>query len=264
MQRLPGDERGRARERRRHGRIGEARATGHLEALLVPRLHRDGGAEQPALRGRDQFGRRHDLVDQTNLLCFLRGDVAALEQVRQRLGDADQPRHALRATAPWQQAHLHLGQAHEHPGIVRHHAVVAGETQLESAAERQPVDRGDPRLAAGLDLAQQLLQAAPEAVISLGRRVARSEAAEKFREVIAGDEAQLARGDDDTLDGGVGDDAIDDVGEFGLDLRPEDVHRAPRAVHRDERDAVRVDGDIEMLRHCSFTVCGLRRVRRAQ
>ena len=103
----------------------------------------------------EQLAGRHDLVHQAQLLRFRGGDVAAFEQERQRLRHADQARHALRAAAARQQADLDLGQADEGLRVVGHDAVMAGEAQLEAAAEREAVDRGDERLAAGLDPAQQ-------------------------------------------------------------------------------------------------------------
>ena len=81
--------------------------------------------------------------------------------------------------------------------VGRGDAVVAGEADLEAAAQRRAVDRGDDRLAAGLLAAEQLLQLA-ELLDELGgvRRVG----AQQHLEVGAGDEVGLARGDDDALD----------------------------------------------------------------
>ena len=53
-------------------------------------------------------------------------------------------RQALRAAGAGQDAELHLGQAELR--LRRGDAVVAGERELEAAAEREAADRGDQRL----------------------------------------------------------------------------------------------------------------------
>jgi len=60
-----------------------------------------------------------------------------------------QPRHALRATCARKQADLDLGQTDAGFFVVRDHAVVAGERELERAAEADAVNRRRERLAAG-------------------------------------------------------------------------------------------------------------------
>ncbi len=249
VQRLLRDLRARAREETGHRGIREAGPARNLVSLLVPGLHCARRAEQPAPRRGHEVRGRHQLVHEAHLLRLGPRDVAALEQVGQRLRDADQPRHALRAAAARQQADLHLRQADEHLRVVCHHAVVTGEAQLETAAERETVDCRDPRLAAGLDPSQQRLQAAREPLVGLRRRQARTEAAQELGQVVAREEARLARRDDRAPDRGVARDLVDDLRQFGLDFRPEHVHRTARAVHRDQGDAVRVDGQIEVLRH---------------
>ena len=56
--------------------------------------------------------------------------------------------------APGQQAELDLGEAELGLRIVEHHAVVAGERDLQTAAERGAVDRGDDGNAERLQAAQ--------------------------------------------------------------------------------------------------------------
>src|SRR6202042_622604 len=55
------------------------------------------------------------------------------------------------AAGAGKQADLYFRQPESGLRILRGDAVVTGESKLEPAAERSAVDRGDPRLAAGLD-----------------------------------------------------------------------------------------------------------------
>ena len=87
-------------------------------------------------------------------------DLLALEQELQRVARLHHARDALRAAGAGKQPDLHLGQADARLRIVGGDAMVAGEAQLEAAAERHAVDRRDPRLAAGLQPAVELRQLA--------------------------------------------------------------------------------------------------------
>ena len=60
------------------------------------------------------------------------------------VSDADHARQPLRAARAGQQAQLDFGQRDLRAG--RGHAVVAGERELQTAAHRHRVDRGDHRL----------------------------------------------------------------------------------------------------------------------
>ena len=68
----------------------------------------------------------------------------------QRLLDADDARQPLRAAGAGQQAELDLGQA-ELARTGRRRGSGSAERDLEAAAERRAVDRGDDRLGAALD-----------------------------------------------------------------------------------------------------------------
>ena len=146
-------------EERRQLRVrgGAAR---HPVAVAVPRLRRGLGVVgvrlDPGLRGRDQLLAGGDqLVDQAQLLRLGRLEAGALEQhAHQRVGDAEHPHGAGHATAAGQQAERHLGQAELHLRVVDDDPVVAGERDLESAAERGPVDRRHDRLAERLQPAE--------------------------------------------------------------------------------------------------------------
>ena len=92
---------------------------------------------------------------------------------------------------------------------VAHHAIVAGQRQLEGAAEAQAIDGRRPRLAAGLELAEQQRQPARalEEGLHGGLLVAllgqpRVVAAERLEhvEVGAARKRLLAGGDDAALD----------------------------------------------------------------
>ena len=77
--------------------------------------------------------------------------LVALEQELQRVGGRQHARDARGAAGAGKQPDLDFRQAEARLRILRGDAVVAGERELEAAAERGAVDGGDPRLAAGLD-----------------------------------------------------------------------------------------------------------------
>ena len=66
---------------------------------------------------------------------------------------ADQVRHQVGAAPAGHQAEHHLGQAEGRRGVL-HGAVGAVQRDLEAAAERQPVDEAERRLAAVAELAE--------------------------------------------------------------------------------------------------------------
>jgi hypothetical protein len=133
---------------------------------------------------------------------------------------------------------------------------MTGKRELERAAEREPVDRRRPRLAGGLDRAEH--QRGFAALVEqhlIGRDLAlgleqfaiSAVHALKHREVGAGRERLLARGDDDALDGGIGGGLLHDLLEFGNRGLIEHVHRAARDVPCHQRDAVGVGLNLEIL-----------------
>ena len=79
---------------------------------------------------------------------------ALAQHLHERLLDAEHPHGAGDAAAAGQQAQRDLGQADLAALDVGGDAVVAGQRDLQAAAERGAVDRGDDGLAQRLQLAQ--------------------------------------------------------------------------------------------------------------
>jgi hypothetical protein len=226
-----------------------AGAAGKLEALLVPGLHRVALLEDPGPRLRDHLLRRGgEFLDDPRLVRLGRVEVRALHHQHERLLGADHARQALRPAGARQQAHLHLGQADLRLRVVQRDAVMAGQAQLEAAAERRAVDGRDQRLAAGLQLAEQQREAARVAV-DLLRVLHAREHADQVLEVGPGDEAVLGRGDHHALHGRVAGERLDGLAQFAHELRRQHVHRPPGDVDDQQRDAVLVHGILECLSH---------------
>ena len=156
-----------------HAGLGEHRTARKLEALLVP--GRDGlaAALDPVLCSLDEIGGRNDRVDQVELLRLLDRDRIALEQDRHRVLRRHQPRHALRAAGAGEQADLDLGQAETRLGILRRHPIVTAQRDLETAAEREAVDRGRPGLAGGFDASAARARSAGSARTASGSQPSR-------------------------------------------------------------------------------------------
>ena len=129
---------------------------------------------------------------------------------------------------------------------------MAGQGNLEPAAQRETVDRRGDRLAAGFQGAEGLVET--EALLEqlrlhlvfrqlgqLGRGPA------QFGQVGAGAEGILAGGDDDTLDGVIidhlGRQRVEVIHDFGGD----DIHRLARTVKGDQGNAVIVDFECEVF-----------------
>ena len=94
---------------------------------------------------------RHDLMHEAHVAGHERADLVALEQHLQRVARLHQPRHALRAAGAREEPDLDLRQADAGRVGIREDAVMAGERQLEGAAEADAVHRRRERLAAGLE-----------------------------------------------------------------------------------------------------------------
>ena len=185
-------------------------------------------------RGPEQNARRHDLVHQSDPQR-LRGPLALPGQDHvERCPQADQPRQALGAAGARDDAELHLGKAELGLGMIAGDAVVAGERELEAAAETGAVDRRDHGLGQGLDPAHHLLPLEAQPLgLGLGRE--RGE----LLDVGAGDEGVGLAGDEhDRLDVGL----VAESDEQGLELeahrRGERVDRLARKVQRDDGDGV--------------------------
>src|SRR5688500_961128 len=105
-------------------------------------------------------------VDQTDAIRLVGVHLATRVDHLRRETWSDEPGQPLRATpAGWNpQADFRLREA----GVLRGEANIAGDSQLATAAECVPVDRGDHRLRQTLDCAGQRLSLAPECQ-ALGR-----------------------------------------------------------------------------------------------
>ena len=175
-------------------------AAGHLVALGIPRLGvRVGVGLDPRLGGGHQFlDRADELVDQAGLLGLGRVEASALRQhVHERVLDAEHPHGAGHPAPAGQQAQCHLGEAHHQALDVGGDAVVTRERDLQAAAERGAVDRGDHRLAQRLQCPQVALDGLHRVERLAG--VLRTEL-DHALEVTAGEEGLLRTGDDHTGD----------------------------------------------------------------
>ena len=152
--------------------------------LLIAVPHPARGALPPLRKG-DGGGHRivGDHVDEPALMRRRRIDRRAERDHLERRLRSDQPGQALRAAGAGHQPELdlRLAQRRRRCGDPR----VAGQRQLEAAAQRHPVDRRDDRLAAGVQCGEQVVE---------GRRL-RWPA--EFLDVGAAAEAAPGAGDDD-------------------------------------------------------------------
>ena len=212
-----------------------------LEFLVVPGLHGLGVGLAPGLGPRQQLVLvLHQLVEDAGHLRFGRLELLAFEHRLQRGLDADQPRQALGAAAAGEQAQLHFRQAELGLGAVDGDAVVAGQRQFQSAAERGAVERSDHWPAALLQPAQEGLVGFCQLVglLRLGHRV-------DLVDVGAGEEFLLAAGEDHALDGGIALDARERIAERGGEFLVEHVHRTARHVEDEGGDAVGIHGELD-------------------
>ncbi len=107
-----------------------------------------GEGERALGRGVAQDGAGHDLVDQAEPRGLRRAQALARQAEVERGGEPGAVGHTLQAVGPGQQAEPHFGQAEDGLRVVGRHAPMAGERQLEAAAEAGPVHRADHRLGA--------------------------------------------------------------------------------------------------------------------
>src|SRR5688572_25486789 len=135
---------------------------GHIEPAadgFQGQAHRDRALGQDALEQRaracGELLGREDLVDHAGAPGLLGADLVAGQDPLERHTRASQPRQALRAAVPRDDAQTHLGQAHLRAGARR--AQRAGERELEAAAQREAVEAGDRGLAHALQAREDLL-----------------------------------------------------------------------------------------------------------
>ena len=163
-----------------------------------------------------------DLLDQAVLERFGSTDRITADDHLDREFRPDRARQALGAAGARQQAELHLGQAEL--GFLHGHAEMTGQRDLEAAAERGAVDRGDDRLGRVLDLGEHVVEAGRL------RRLA------EFGDVGAGDEGAAGAGQDDALDRGIGDRGLDAFQNTAAHCGTQRIDR--RTVDRDDPDFV--------------------------
>ncbi len=162
----------------------------------------------------------HDLIDQAHLETGLGRHVLAAGDHFQRLLYADDARQALGAARPRQQAERHFRQAASRR---RHgHAVVAGQSCLEAAAERGAMNGGDHRLGRIL-----------HGVLHVEQARAPLRAAE-FGDVGAGDERATRADQHHGLGAGVRHAAFHAAGQAIAHRGRKSVHR--RGVEGDDAD----------------------------
>ena len=94
--------------------------------------------------GQERFG-RDELVDEADVESLARRDGFAEEEELKSAGAAKEAREALGASPAGQQAERRAGVAEE--GIGRSEAAVAGEGEVEPAAETVAADGGEDGLA---------------------------------------------------------------------------------------------------------------------
>ena len=171
-------------------------------------------------RGRLEGGILGDAIDDAELGRPRAPDGIAAQHERERRRRADEPRQALGAARSRQQAEPDLRQAER--GLRRGDAVMAGERQLETAAERCAMDRRDDGLGARLDPLEHVVQQR------------RARLVVEFADVGAGDEMPAHCADEDGAYLGVA------IGrDCGLEKRR--AHRMRQRIHRgmidrDQRD----------------------------
>ena len=241
--------------KRHHARLGIDRPTRQLEAVDVPGILGFAAGLDPIFCRLDEFVRWHDRVDELHRLGALDTQLVTLEEELKRVRRLQHPRDARRAAGAGKQSDLDLRQAEPGLRILRRHAIVAGEAELEPTADRGAVDGGDPRFAAGLDapIEQRELPALLEkAFRRLLLAVLPRECTERTRERLeqrqigAGAERVFRRCNDDAFHRGIARELLDEGRQFLDALARDHVHRAVRHVPGHERDAVAVDIELEV------------------
>ena len=196
------------------------------------------------------------LVHEAHVAGHQRADLLALEQHLQGVAGLHQAGDPLRAAGPGEQPDLDLGQADAGRLRVGQDAVVAGERQLEGAAETDPVHRDGEGFSARLEPAVEERQAARLLeecrdggflALVLGELAIERAEALQHGQVGAAREGLLAGSDDAALDRFLARDVVDQLRQLVHHLRGDDVHGAPRHVPGRERDAVAVRLDAEVL-----------------
>jgi hypothetical protein len=181
----------------------------------------------------------HDLVDEAELQGRLRVEPLPLqEHARQRGKQTEEAHRADDAPSARKEPERDLGEADPHGRQVGHDPVVAGERELEAAAEGGSVDRGDDRSAERLERAHRPLERG-DVLHRRGGGLRPVRHPQQVPQVAAGEERLLRRGEDDAADGVLlGDEPVDGGGEGGQVVGVHRVGRLARVVHGQDDDAV--------------------------
>ena len=184
--------------------------------------------------GLQQYGGGHHIVHQSQFFGLPGPDLLAGQHQIQRLGHPDEARQALGTAGARQQAELHFRQAQHRLAVFGHHPAMAGERQLQPAAEAGAVNGGDHRDGQCLDLGEDHL---PLSRQRLG--VTGTGAGGQHADVGPGDEGVLLAGGDHQADQiavplYLGQHGADLVCEGGL----EGVHALTGHIHGEDADAV--------------------------
>ena len=146
-----------------------------------------------------EYAGGYDLIDESQPICL--GSTLRLSRQNhvQRGSRANQPRKSLAAARSGNQSELHLGEAEHRLGMIRCDPVVAGQRNLETAAQTSAVDGGDDGLLEGFQAADRFLalEAEPLGLRLIGDR-------RELLDVGTGDEVVGLAGDEhNRADGGV-------------------------------------------------------------
>ena len=187
---------------------------------------------------------RHEVVHHAELEGLLRDNRFASENEVERLGQTDETREPRAAAPRRQDAELHFGQTELRSLVRRGEAEVAGEADLEAAAQARTVNRGSGRQRKRGEPAEDALAELNHLAQCVHRR-----GGERMQ-VRAGDEdAGLGAGEHDAAQGGITLDAI----KVGVQLfqrgAVKDVHRGIGPVKCEHGDGVGGDFAPDVFKH---------------
>ena len=193
---------------------------------------------RPALR---EFAHRIDESPAPSLPCV---EPAVAEDHLQGALQADDARQPLRAAPGRDQAELNLGEAELRPRVVDGEAVIAGQGQLQAAAQAGAADHRHGRQAQVGQLGEELL---PRGGQRLGLRGTAD--GSEFVNIGAGHEPVGAlAGEDQNARARLGGDGVQGGVEVGEDAAVEDVDAAPGGVQPEDGGAFGLPLDVQVFR----------------
>lgn len=198
--------------------------------------------QHPIPRNLGQRPGRDDLVNHAQAGGLVDGQRLAGQHQPRGRGDADQARQALRAAAARNQPQRDLGQAQPCARRIGRDAMMAGQGQLQSAAQGRAIDRRDKGLAASLHAAQALADLA-----HIGNGLGRGGGRIDRVQVAAGQKVPLGRRNNHPLDRRVGDGAVHGRHEGRHGSGVLDVHLPFGVVPDDVRHAIVIPSVVDHL-----------------